>query len=226
MDYGYDYGKCLSPTPFQIVDYLDDMKEKGKSQLKCIDLIGHTNTTPISDGLSCLAAVPPQAWNIVPEPYSWLVEPHRSESFDKLYNSCFDNKTNAFDMQSFQDKCKYEISNIRRNEGRSAKASKVVQNTTKGEQAPSQGRRIYSGSKYWTVFSMSGIPLKHPFQPPAPFSSNVGKLRRNGKLRVTKFPVKTFIERGTTRTPTTMKTKHVRSIHEIPFKTAFRRSNK
>ena len=227
MDYGYDYGGRYSPAPYELIRLLERIQLQGQLKLKSIDLIGKCTTKPISDGLSCLAAVPPQAWHIVPEPYSWLVEPSRSERFDKLYNSCFDGKTNAFDLASFEKRCNRAISKIRkeRKAEKSNEVKKKEEEVVAG--APGQGRRIYAGNKFWTVLSLSGIPLAHQFQPPSPFTNNVRSLKNNRRIRVTKFPVKTIVDRGGSKVNATSiddqddDETNLLTIHEIPFKKAF-----
>lgn len=229
MDYGYDYGGRYSPAPYELIRLLERVQLQGKLKLKSIDLIGKCTTKPISDGLSCLAAVPPQAWHIVPEPYNWLVEPSRRERFDKLYNSCFDEKTNAFDLASFEKRCNRAISKIRK-ERKAERSNEVKKKEAVVAEAPGQGRRIYAGSKFWTVLSLSGIPLSHQFQPPSPFTDNVAKLKNNRRIRVTKFPVKTIVERGGNKVDSAsiddpddeeINQLMQRTIHEIPFKKAF-----
>jgi len=224
VDYGYDYGRSLSPSPLELVDFLEDLERNGTHKLKSIDLIGEASAGPISDGLSCLAAVPPQAWHLVPEPYSWLVETSRSDSFEELYSSCFDNETNRFDIQSFEKKVDYEIQKMK------SAGRKVTQTAPSNGSSGGGGRQIYFGNKFWTVFSLNGVPLTHPFQPPLAFCDKVRTLRRNNKLRVTKFPVKSIIKRGIEFNSTDtsgdldqqIQATTNRSILEIPYKTAFR----
>jgi hypothetical protein len=185
-------------------------------------LIGQSTTVPISDGLSCLAAVPPQAWYLVPEPYSWLVEPSRKEKFEDLYTTCFHPETRAFDIDGFSKKCYAELSKIERTE------KSISQNSSKG-------RRIHVGSKHWTVLSRSTLPLVDPFEPPEPFSDRIPRLRRNSRIRATKLLAKTQIER--LRDATTIdlyenedsdgkgnSSRIPDSVLDIPYKTAFKKS--
>ncbi len=65
------------------------------------------------------------------------------------------------------------------------------------EQDKSRGRRIYAGDNFWTVMSLSRIPLKHPFEPPLAFSDRVPRLRRNKRIRATKLRVAERVERQT-----------------------------
>ena len=185
-------------------------------------MIGRNTVAPISDGLSCLAAVPPQAWHIVPEPYSWLVDPSRKESFEDLYNSCFHPETRAFDIESFSRKCNEALTKI----GRTKKS-------TVSGQSNSKGRRIHVGSKFWTVISRSSLPLEDPFDPPEPFSERVPRLRRNSRIRATKILAKTQVERLRDAKITDFSedsegkgnsSRIQGSVHDIPYKTAFRKS--
>eukprot|EP00581_Thalassiosira_minuscula_P004417 CAMPEP_0183739158 /NCGR_PEP_ID=MMETSP0737-20130205/56352_1 /TAXON_ID=385413 /ORGANISM="Thalassiosira miniscula, Strain CCMP1093" /LENGTH=925 /DNA_ID=CAMNT_0025973887 /DNA_START=159 /DNA_END=2936 /DNA_ORIENTATION=- len=228
-DYGYDYGRRASPTAFELVDFLEGKNKEGITKIKCFDLIDHSNTPPLSDGLACLAAIPPQAWHVVPEPYSSLVEPSRSSQFEELYDSCFHPETKAFDTQSFEKKCNDELSKIGSHKnGRKAESSKRVpdQNNTKG-------RQIYAGSKCWTIISRAPTPLEHPFEPPKPFSDRVTRLRWNKRIKATKLPVKSRIEspKGSAVNGNTFEKYNLElgwdssySVHDIPFNTAFKKS--
>lgn len=214
----------------QLVDYLESLEEKGILKIKCTDLIGRSTTSPLSDGISCLAAVPPQAHHLVPEPYSWLVGPSSSTDFEDIYNSCFDEITRTFDMKSFERKCNTEISKIR--ESRNAD-DKIVGN---GRERPNtkksegRGRVIYTGNKSWTVISFSNVPLAHPFEPPEPFTDRVRRLRRNKKIRASKLPVKERVKdpNGTADDSNESELENSESrvnnhsVHDIPYNTAFR----
>jgi hypothetical protein len=191
---------------------------QGTLKICCADLTGRISTAPISDGLSCLACLPPQAYHIVPEPYSWLVEPSRKERFEDLYNSCFHPETRAFDIESFSRKCYAELSKIERTE----KAPVPSQS--------SKGRRIQVGSNFWTVISRSNLPLADPFEPPEPYSDRIPRLRRNSRIKATKLPAKSHIERSRDTTITDLpnheenSTRIQESVHDIPYKTAFKLS--
>jgi hypothetical protein len=178
----------------QLVEYLENIEKKGQFKIKCTDLIGHTTSAPLSDGLSCLAAIPPQAWHIVPEPYSLLVHPSRQDSFEELYNSCFHPETSTFDIESFSQKCNAEIlkSGITT---RNAKAGKSSTSRNAPGQNNTKGRKVSVGDNFWTVLKYSRIPLDQPFEPPEPFADRIPRLRRNARIRATKIPVKTQVER-------------------------------
>lgn len=222
VDYGYDYGSRASPMPFELVEYLETIDKQGNHRVTRSDLIGQTISAPISDGLSCLAAVPPQAWHIVPDPYSLLVQPDRQKSFDDMYNSCFHPDTRVFDIESFSRKCLAELATIQ-------PERKVIS----GQSGSSNGRRIQVGNQFWTVLSRSSVPLTDPFEPPRPFSDRIPKLRKNSKIKATKIPVKTQIERlqSTTIINTSANeeseerdnvTRIQGSVHDIQYKTAFK----
>lgn len=217
VNYGYDYGRRASTAPFevgsllctlvcihffflisssidsQLVEYLEDIERKGQLKVKCTDLIGNTTTSPLSDGLSCLAAIPPQAWHIVPEPYSYLVHPSRQESFEELYNSCFHPETSAFDIESFSEKCSAELA--KRGKHLNAKAGSASNSAGVAGQTSTKGRKVCAGDSFWTVLKYSRIPLDQPFEPPEPFAERIPRLRRNARIRATKIPVKTKVER-------------------------------
>jgi len=200
-------------------------------------LIGHTTTAPLSDGLSCLAAIPPQAWHIVPEPYSWLVHPSRQDSFEELYNSCFHPETSTFDIESFSQKCNTEIS--KSGISRSSKAGK----SSTSQKAPGQNnpkiRKVSVGDNFWTVLKYSRIPLDQPFEPPEPFADRIPRLRKNARIRATKIPVKTQVERTNENLIDATQAENSSeidgsegncndglkvSVHDIPYNVAFKSS--
>eukprot|EP00584_Thalassiosira_punctigera_P001075 CAMPEP_0172540468 /NCGR_PEP_ID=MMETSP1067-20121228/11479_1 /TAXON_ID=265564 ORGANISM="Thalassiosira punctigera, Strain Tpunct2005C2" /NCGR_SAMPLE_ID=MMETSP1067 /ASSEMBLY_ACC=CAM_ASM_000444 /LENGTH=940 /DNA_ID=CAMNT_0013326335 /DNA_START=208 /DNA_END=3030 /DNA_ORIENTATION=- len=243
-DYGYDYGRRPSPTPLEIVDFLENEMKEGREKVKCFDWIDRSATDPLSDGLACLAAVPPQAWHLVPEPYNWFVEPSRSSHFQDLWDSCFNPENNAFDIQSFEKKCNEQLSKIKRTRtGQIDTPASEVGATHRPYQKKNSGRQIYAGSKFWTVMSLSHIPLAHPFEPPKPFSGRISKLRKNKRIRVTKLPVKTRIERVRNTEVTNnpfegddsearqddqgiQAKENIRSVHDIPYKIAYKNRNR
>eukprot|EP00571_Detonula_confervacea_P015146 CAMPEP_0172308176 /NCGR_PEP_ID=MMETSP1058-20130122/8858_1 /TAXON_ID=83371 /ORGANISM="Detonula confervacea, Strain CCMP 353" /LENGTH=934 /DNA_ID=CAMNT_0013020539 /DNA_START=24 /DNA_END=2828 /DNA_ORIENTATION=- len=227
-DYGFNYGRA-SPSPYELVSFLENLKMQGKLKIKCHDLITRTNSAPLSDGLSCLAAVPPQAWHIVPEPYSWLVEPSRSKNFEDLYNSCIHSETNAFDIVKFEKECNSKLSQIRSQQNAMPSGIDVAaedKGAVPSGQNDSKGRRIYAGSKFWTVISRSSAPLTHPFEPPEPFTERMPRLRRNKRIKASKLPVKARTEspKETEYEKSEVRENKQRiqgSVHEIPFETAF-----
>ena len=109
---------------------------------------------------SCLTAVPPQAYNLVPEPYnSLLLEP---KHFEDLYRNCIDSNTTVFDMEQFQSKCAAFLSKTQ---------SAAAPSPSKHKHSSgSAHRNIYTGTSYWTVISRSKAPLRNPFSPPKPYT--------------------------------------------------------
>jgi hypothetical protein len=179
-DYGYNYGRKSSPSASDLVSLL---QEHGKEKITRQDLIGDSNASPLSDGLSCLAALPPQAHSILEEPYSWLVQSSSTANFEEMYNSCFEE--GVFNAQLFADKCSKEISNIR-----SIKSITKKETAWKRRKASdTRGRHILTSAKYWTVLSISKDPLIHPFSPPEPFSDRTPRLKMNKRVRASKLSV-------------------------------------
>jgi len=177
-DYGYNYGMKSSPSALELASLLE---EHGGPHITRFDLIGDSGVAPLSDGMSCLAALPPQAHSILEEPYSWLVEPSSRANFEEIYDSCF--TEGVFDSQSFADRCSKQIADIRSE--RQIKKPKTEKNFSQD----GRGRHILASSKYWTVLSVSKQPLVHPFAPPEPFSDRTPRLKSNKRVRASKLPV-------------------------------------
>lgn len=182
-DYGYNYGRKSSPSALELVSLL----EGGHGEkITRFDLIGDSDVAPLSDGMSCLAALPPQAHSILEEPYSWLVEPSSRANFEELYASCF--SEGVFDSKSFADKCSKQILNMR-SERKISKAETALKRRKTSSSRTTRGRHIQSSSKYWTVFSLSQRPLDHPFAPPEPICDRTPRLKTNKRVRASKLPV-------------------------------------
>lgn len=180
-DYGYNYGRKSSPSALELVSLL----EEGRGEkITRFDLIGDSDVAPLSDGMSCLAALPPQAHSILEEPYSWLVEPSSKGNFEEMYASCF--SEGVFDSKSFADKCSKQILNMR-SERKISKSETKRRNTSSSRS--SGGRHIQSSSKYWTVLSLSHRQLDHPFAPPEPICDRTPRLKTNKRVRASKLPV-------------------------------------
>ena len=197
-------------------------------------MIGQSITAPLSGGLSCLAAIPPQAWHIVPEPYSWLVHPSRQDNFEDLYNSCFDSDTSAFDIEGFSKKCHVELAKIGITQDANAGSS-----SKSGGVPGTKSRKLSAGDNFWTVLKYSRTPLDQPFEPPDPFAERIPRLRRNAKIRATKIPVKAQIERINKDQLDFTRARNINeressaegnsdelqiSVHDIPYKQAFKSS--
>lgn len=197
-------------------------------------MIGHATTAPLSDGLSCLAAIPPQAWHIVPEPYSWLVHPSRQGRFEELYSSCFHPTTSAFDIESFSRKCNDEL--LKNGVPTNAKAGTSSKSEVLLGKSNTKGRKVSTGDNFWTVLKYSRILLDEPFEPPEPFLERIPRLRRNARIRATKIPVKTQVRRADEISIDTTQAEHLPehdssegksddgvelSVYDIPYKLAF-----
>ncbi|KAL9181160.1 hypothetical protein ACHAXT_009965 [Thalassiosira profunda] len=243
-DYGYDYGWRHSPSTFELVDFLGTLQDRGVRKISYNGLVGRSPTAPVSDGLACLATTPPQAFEIIPKPYSWMVEPDRRDSFEELYNSCFDPETNAFNIQVFQSKCHTELAKIRSMKDGIETVDEAPEKEDVQQKESPAGRHIYAGKKSWTVLSLARYALEHPFDPPEPFSDRVRRLRRNKRIRATKQIVtwsgattgRPAAADSTVDQPTMIngdrpvewadlepgESKSIHSVHDIPFKTAFK----
>eukprot|EP00986_Skeletonema_menzelii_P007367 scaffold2884_cov141-Skeletonema_menzelii.AAC.2 len=179
-DYGYNYGRKSAPSALELVSLLEQHGQK----VSRFDLLGDSDVAPLSDGMSCLAALPPQAHSILEEPYSWLVEPSSRANFEEIYESCFSD--GVFDSKSFADKCSKQIHNMR-SERSISKAETA--NCRMSSSQNTRGRHIQSSSKYWTVLSLSNHPLEHPFAPPEPICDRTPRLKTNKRVRASKLPV-------------------------------------
>jgi hypothetical protein len=147
----------------QVVEFLQDLSKDGITNLYRTDLIKDTALPPLSDGLTCLAALPPQAYSsLVREPYDSLVQ--SPEKFEQLYKSCIDPATAVFDMALFQKKCAALL--MKRKDNKKTDAS----NPPTSDENSNDQRNIYTGSKHWTVIARSRVPLQHPFKPPQPYT--------------------------------------------------------
>ncbi|KAL3800357.1 hypothetical protein HJC23_003653 [Cyclotella cryptica] len=190
-DYGYNYGQRAAPAVFQILDFLESVERDGIVHLHRTDLIEDTALPPLTDGLSCLAALPSQAWHLVPEPYNQLLHPSNSLTFDEMYRSCVDPTTNVFDMGKFQRICASSLRKSKRRQKLSKANSHLVEPDQKDNKksGASSERHIYTGSKYWTVISKTKDTLQHPFTPPKAYTSRAPALRGNRRIKASKLPV-------------------------------------
>jgi hypothetical protein len=187
-DYGYNYGRRLSPSSTDVLNYMMDAMEKQKVVGRH-ELFGNF-TSPISAGLSCLAALPSQVRHLLPEPYQWLADEGMVED---IYTSCMDLDTNVFDIQRFEQLCYERIEELKKGRdgdinGVGHEKNKASRSSKEGEEdSHPRGRRIVTGEKFWTVLSKSQTPLTHPFAPPDPFCDRVGKLSPNRRLKATRI---------------------------------------
>jgi hypothetical protein len=169
-DYGYNYGRRMSPTAEEIVSYFEVAQKDGKN----VDreaLLGNSFVTPLSAGLSCLAALPSQVANLVPEPYRQL---STDGTVEDIFGSCMDPDNNVFNMQRFKDLCTDAVG---------GKTVKPVRR--RGPQRKSNLRKVMTGDTFWTVIRRVQTPLVHPFEPPPPFSGRLSYLRPNSRIKAT-----------------------------------------
>lgn len=143
----------------QIVEFLEGLSKVEIDRLRRSDLIKDTATPPLPAGLLCAAALPSQAWNLVPEPYNKVWSP---EDFEHMYESCIDTQTTVFDMRKFQKKCDVTLKGIR----------------TKPKRKTGNTRSIETGSSHWTVISRAREPLQRPFTPPKPYTCEFHRFGR------------------------------------------------
>jgi hypothetical protein len=150
-DYGFNYGRRMSPTAMEIVDFLQIAQEQ-KQTIGKRSLLGDAAfRTPISAGLACLAALPSQVKHLVPMPYRNLPD----DLVETYYEKCMDPKNNVFDVKSFEKLCEDKILSF-----------PSIDDDEKGDEH--HGRRILTGDHYWTVLGKTREPLPHPFDPPTP----------------------------------------------------------
>jgi 5'-3' exonuclease len=177
-DYNFNYGKRLSPTAQEIVDFFSNAKKEGRSVGRR-ELLGDNDfSPPVSAGLSCLAALPSQVKELVPEPYRRLP----NEIVEEYYAQCMDPEDNVFDMKGFEQLCDAEIAKLRKKNGGAINGEEKEK-----EPPPHEGRRIIVGDHYWTVFGRSKTPVTHPFEPPLPFSDRLSTLRQDNMIRVSRM---------------------------------------
>ncbi len=172
-DYNYSYGRLQSPDVNDIVAFFKSAKAEGSSVSRQ-SLLGDKFSPAVSAGLSCLAALPAQVKNLVPEPYRWIPE----ETVEEFYGECMHKDDNVFDMKRFESLCEREIQRIRKDRGDS---QQIDESTDSG-----RGRRILSGDHWWTVLGRTPEPLTHPFDPPPPPSEKFSELFPNPRVRVSR----------------------------------------
>ena len=118
-------------------------------------------------GLSCLAALPSSVRELIPAPYSLIPE----ATVEEIYSKCVDPDDNKFHTIIFEQLCKEQL---------------LAEGVDESEMFPSSAQ--YTTDDSWTVMSVSRKPLVHPFDPPAPFSNKLSKLRRNRSIRISQYP--------------------------------------
>lgn len=171
-DYGYNYGRRMSPTAEDFVSYLIEMEKSGKG-IGRTGLLGEDITLPLSSGLTCLAALPSQVDDLIPHPFKIL---SKNGSIEKIYTKSMNPENNVFDMKLFQELCLKEL-----REGKKVKLKHVLDD--KSSEQRTKGRKIRYGDSFWTVLSRTRSPLLHPFDPPQPFSNRLSYLRNDPRIR-------------------------------------------
>ena len=175
-DYNFNYGKRLSPTAQEIVDFFSKAKKEGRSVGR--ELLGDDFSPPVSAGLSCLAALPSQVKELVPEPYRHLP----NATVEEYYTQCMDPEDNVFDMKGFERLCDAEIEKLRKENG-----GLINGEEKEKEPPPHDGRRIIVGDHYWTVINRSRKAVIHEFEPPLPFSDRLSTLRKDNMIHVSRM---------------------------------------
>jgi hypothetical protein len=170
-DYGFNYGKRLSPTARDIVKFLEESQQDAKS-VGIRDLSPGPFTPPVSAGVSCLAALPSTIKHLVPEPYRSLDD----ETVESIYSTCMDKVSNVFDMKRFERLCDEKVAALKN----------VLPVALSVDGSEPNGRRIIMGDHSWTVLSRVPKPLTHPFEPPVPFSDRMSKLRSDNRIRISR----------------------------------------
>ena len=186
-DYGYNYGRRMSPTAEEIVNYFMKAQQNNTRIIGRSELLGDTSIPPLNAGLSCLAALPSEVQHLVPEPYRRLSV---NSSVEEIYALCMDPEANVFDIQTFQRLCMdfiektkgdTEIAEISRSMG-----SKDCDEDPSSIVDTNVGRKILTSDRYWTVFQKITRPITHPFAPPKPFSSRLSQLKPNNRIKVSR----------------------------------------
>ena len=172
VDYGYNYGKRMSPLSSDIVAYFQLAQNEGR-EVGRTSLLPDAFETSVSSGVSCLAALPSQIQELIPEPYRML----SNTTVEDMYASCMDPVDNTFYLKKFERIINKEVKRL----GFDVKTAQHLNNHA----VPiNQGRRVICSDHAWTVLSRSNTILNHPFEPPAPFSSRFSPLKPNHYIRV------------------------------------------
>jgi hypothetical protein len=171
-DYGYNYGRRLSPTADEVVAYFENALKMNK-RVNRKSLQGEAFVEPLSSGLSCLAALPSQVDFLIPEPYRQL---SADGTIEDIYARCMDPMNNVFDIRLFKDLCMEAI------QERGASTDSSHEKNQK--ERKSNLRKVLVGDTFWTVMQRVQNPLKSPYEPPKPFSDRLYNLRFNPCIKV------------------------------------------
>jgi hypothetical protein len=120
-------------------------------------------TYPISAGVSCLAALPSQVRDLVPEPYRQL----DMELVEQNYGDCMDPTNNVFDVKRFELLCDAAVAEL-----------------GYGRKPETSLKDAMDLNHYWFVVSKGRTPLRNPIDPPPPFSERLSVLRPDKYIRV------------------------------------------
>jgi hypothetical protein len=167
----------MSPTASEIVDFFKEAMKENRTVGRN-ELLGDTFTEAVSAGVSCLAALPSQVQELIPEPYSSL----SNVTVEDMYASCMDPEDNCFDIKKFELLCDQRI----REDSSNGHIEVGVEGDVQVEKYGRHGRRILTGDHYWLVLSRQKSALTHPFDPPPPFSDRLSELRPNRRLKVSR----------------------------------------
>ena len=172
VDYGYNYGKRMSPLSSEIVAYFELAQREGR-EVGRTSLLPDAFETSVSSGVSCLAALPSQIQELIPEPYKMLA----NTTVEDMYASCMDPVDNTFYLKKFERIINREVKRL-------GFDVNTDQHSNTDATPKNHGRRIICSDHAWTVMSRSNTILNHPFEPPAPFSSRFSPLKPNHFIRV------------------------------------------
>jgi hypothetical protein len=167
-NYGYNYGKRMSPTADEIALYFKNASDVSLSVGRK-ELLDEDFVKPLNAGLSCLAALPSQLQHLVPEPYRQLSADKRVE---EIYASCMEEDANVFDLDSFR-KLSMEALELKSD----------VKNNNASIKSDNKLRKIRTGETFWTVIRKTNKPLVHPFAPPKPFSDRLSRLKQSNRIQ-------------------------------------------
>ncbi|KAI2489807.1 XRN 5'-3' exonuclease [Fragilaria crotonensis] len=173
-DYGYNYGKRLSPTAEDLVNFFQQAVDEGRSVGKN-ELLTSAFSPPVKNGVSCLAALPSQIGNLIAEPYSVIP----SDTVEAFYAECVSRVDNTFDIQKFSALCEAEVARLAKGK------KKTIARTDDGLKS------IVLGEDYWTVVFRSFKPLDPPFSPPPPVIEKFTPLFVNRRIKAARFAAST-----------------------------------
>lgn len=127
------------------------------------ELLGEkaTFSSPISAGVSCLAALPRQVRHLVPEPYNQIDQ----DTVEEYYAECMNPNDNVFDMHKFERLCDDKIRELG-----------LVNGNSRGAE-----------DHFWLALSKSRKPVANPINPPPPFSKRLSELRHNDRIQVSRI---------------------------------------